>query len=153
MKPSPAFGGNKKMNELKTIVVDDNRVFRETLVEYLRTIPGVSVIAQAESGQEAVMKAEILKPDLILMDISMDAMDGLKAASIIKECLPATKIIFITVHEEETYRYLAALAQGDGFVWKNSIDELPIKIKRIQDSLAHPHTQPRQFTEQPVVPQ
>ncbi len=117
---------------LKTLVVDDNVSFRRVLVEFLKSLKEVQVVGQAENGLEALMKAQVLQPDLILMDISMDEMDGFKAASMIKEKLDKVKIIFITVHKAETYRYLAALMQADGFIWKHSmIEELPEKIERI----------------------
>ncbi len=120
---------------LKTLVVDDNISFRKILIEFLKSLKGIQVVGQAENGLEALMKAQVLQPDLILMDISMDEMDGFKAASLIKDKLDKVKIIFITVHKAETYRYIAALMQSDGFIWKHSmIEELPEKIQRIIDS-------------------
>ncbi|TAK58882.1 MAG: response regulator transcription factor, partial [Bacteroidetes bacterium] len=125
-----------RMIAIKTLVVDDNESFRNILVEFLATMKDVEIVGQASSGREAIMKAQILKPDLILMDISMDEMDGFKAASLIKEKLEKVKIIFITIHKAETYRYIAALLQADGFVWKNSMqEELPMKLQRIKNSL------------------
>lgn len=122
---------------LKTLVVDDNVSFRRVLVEFLKSLKEVQVVGQAENGLEALMKAQVLQPDLILMDISMDEMDGFKAASMIKEKLDKVKIIFITVHKAETYRYLAVLMQADGFIWKHSmIEELPEKIERILEQNA-----------------
>ena len=124
------------MTALRTMVVDDNKSFRDVLVEYLKTMNEIDVVGQADNGLEAFLKAQILQPDLILMDISMNEMDGFKAASMIKDKIPNIRIIFITIHKAETYRYIAALLQADGYVWKNSMmEDLPIKIQRIRDSL------------------
>lgn len=117
-------------------MVDDNGSFRKDLVAYLSTQPDVKVLGEAKNGDEAVVLARSIGPDVVLMDISMPGMDGLEATRQIKEEGLPSKVVIVTIHEEETYRYLAEFIHADGFVSKSSIKrDIPKVLERIKVEL------------------
>ena len=81
---------------VRTIVVDDFEPFRQYLRSMLGRRPGVQVIGEATDGFEAVQKAKELKPDLILLDIGLPALDGVEASKRISRLAPHAKIVFVT---------------------------------------------------------
>jgi DNA-binding NarL/FixJ family response regulator len=76
------------------------------------------LVGQAADGLEAVQKASKLKPDLILMDIGLPKLNGIKAAKRIRQVLPSTKIIFLTVNGEQDVVWAALSGGGQGYVLK-----------------------------------
>jgi len=82
----------------KILIVDDNLGARITIRELLDW-PGFQVWGEAKDGNEAIEKVIELKPDIVLMDINMPGLNGVKAAQEIRRISPATKIVFLTVHD------------------------------------------------------
>src|SRR3974377_1704495 len=103
--PARAFVENEtgmsqisSMSNLKILVVDDHDIIRRGLKELLTEKPGGEVCAEAKTGREAVTLAEQMKPDIVVMDISMPDLNGLEAARRIHKVLPKTGIIMLTLH-------------------------------------------------------
>jgi two-component system nitrate/nitrite response regulator NarL len=96
---------------INVLVVDDHPLFREGVVHSLAAEPGISVIAAAASGMEALALAQELLPDVVLLDISMPGWDGLVTAERIATACPATAIVMLTVSEEHD-KLLAAFKAG-----------------------------------------
>jgi len=109
------------MGEKKRIVIaEDHTILREGLRMLLRTNPDFEVVGEAEDGLEAIRCTETMKPDLVLMDLSMPRMNGMGAIQEIKKKCPETKILVLTVHKTEEY-ILATLKSGaDGYVLKDA---------------------------------
>ena len=82
----------------------------------LRSSPDFSIVAEAADGEEAVRLAEKLKPDIAILDISMPKLSGIEATEMIKDAHPETKVIILTVHEEEEYVYRILRAGASGYV-------------------------------------
>ena len=80
------------------LIADDNRLIRDALCRILEVEEGYELCAQATNGEEAVALAIEHKPDLIILDFAMPVMDGLEAASKLKEIVPNARIILFTVH-------------------------------------------------------
>lgn len=100
------------------LIVDDHEQVRCLLKEWLETVfPDFSVV-EAESGEEAVAVAQAKLPRLVIMDVSLPQMDGLRAARLIKESLPNAAVVVLTMHEEEQYRKNASAAGVSAFVPK-----------------------------------
>lgn len=99
---------------IRALVVDDHALFRKGLAGLLRGADGFAVVGEAANGREAVVKAQALTPDVVLMDVYMPEMDGLEAARRIKLALPGTGIIVLTVsaNDENLFEALKAGAQG-----------------------------------------
>lgn len=86
------------MEKIKVLLVDDNEVVREGLKSILEPQVDIEVVGQAVDGLDAVVKAERLQPDVILMDAQMPKIDGPEATRRIKKNFPDVKVLFLTVY-------------------------------------------------------
>lgn len=103
----------------KVMIVDDHQLFLEGL-KYLLEAYKIEVIGKAKNGREAVTKARILKPDIILMDIIMPEMSGLEALSIIKAEMPDVKVLMLTTSDDDDDLFKAIKYGADGYLIKNT---------------------------------
>ena len=85
------------MTQIRTLIVDDYHLFRQALVDILAPQIGFDVVGEAKDGFEAIEKARIHQPDLILTDMSMPGCDGLEATRWIKKALPEVAILILTL--------------------------------------------------------
>ncbi|RJP32256.1 MAG: DNA-binding response regulator [Actinobacteria bacterium] len=130
--------------KIKVLIADDHRLVREGLVNLLRISPDIEVVGEAGNGEEAVARARSLKPDIILMDISMPGMNGITATQVIGRELPDTGVIMLTMLDQETYVYEAVKAGATGYLLKNAgFEELVKAIKEVHKGGAtlHPEAQ------------
>jgi DNA-binding NarL/FixJ family response regulator len=109
------------MKRIKVLIADDHRDFRRSVHDFLKGLPNVSVVGEAQNGDDAVKKVKKLIPDVVLMDISMPLMDGLEATQIIKRNWPATKVLISTTFDDPVCRKEALSVKADGFILKESI--------------------------------
>jgi two-component system response regulator NreC len=116
----------------KIVVAEDHTILREGLTALVSSNPSLEVVGEAQDGMEAVSLAESLKPDLILMDLSMPRMDGTEAIREIKKQEPSPKIIVLTVHRSEEYLLRALQAGADGYILKDATkSELLLAIDNV----------------------
>ncbi len=135
---------------VRVMVVDDHRLVREGLVGLLRLNSEIEVVGEASSGDEAVARARVLKPDVVLMDISMPGMNGITATKMIKKDLPDTKVIMLTMLDQEGYVYESVKAGATGYLLKNvGLDELVKAVKEVHRGGAtlHPDAQAQMLKE------
>lgn len=104
----------------RIVLAEDHTILREGLRALLSTQTDFNIVGEAEDGREAVRCVEELKPDLILMDLSMPKMNGLEAIKEIKRQTPETRIITLTVHKTEEYILATLEAGADGYVLKDA---------------------------------
>ena len=104
---------------VRVLVVDDHTLVRRGVADVLRDESGFAVVGQAEDGAEAVSRARELRPDVILMDLYMPRLSGLEATRQIKAALPGTRIVVLTVSEEERDLFEAVKAGAEGYLLKN----------------------------------
>lgn len=102
---------------LRVLLVDDARAVREALRELLTDI-GVDVAGEASSGEEAVAVVELLRPDVVLMDLRMPGMTGLEATRAIRHAIPEVRVVIVSAYDDETLREAAAAAGASGYVVK-----------------------------------
>lgn len=107
------------MNDIRVLVVDDQRLVREGIASLLDIQEGIQVVGQANDGQEAVAKATSLAPDVILMDVRMPVMDGVAAAAQIHRRLPACKVLMLTTFDDEEYIVKSLHAGAVGYLLKD----------------------------------
>jgi DNA-binding NarL/FixJ family response regulator len=107
------------MTPTRVMLVDDHQLFREGLANILNNQPDFEVVAEAGDGLEAQIKARRLKPDLILMDVFMPGCDGLEATQRIKQELPQTIIVMLTVREEDENLFQSIRNGAQGYLIKN----------------------------------
>lgn len=109
------------MDPIKVLIADDHRDFRRVVRDFLDRLPNVKVVGEACDGVEAVDKAGLLTPDVILMDIAMPHRNGLEATRMIKERWPAITVLIATMHDNPMYRVQAQEARADGFFLKSAL--------------------------------
>ncbi len=107
------------MSKTRVLLVDDHLLFREGLVNILAGQPDFEVVGEAADGLEAIVKAEELSPDLILMDVTMPVCDGLEATQRIKKELPDVTIVMLTVNDENENVFEAIRNGAQGYLLKN----------------------------------
>ncbi len=106
------------MNPIKVLLVDDHAEFRKVVHDFLAKLPNITVVGEAANGNEALAQVERLRPDFVLMDISMPLLNGFEATRIIKRDWPSTKVLITTANSSEVYRLQADAIHADGFVHK-----------------------------------
>jgi PAS domain S-box-containing protein len=111
------------MNSLNILIVDDNGVVRRLVRELLTTHGGWLVCGEASDGVEGVEKARVLRPDVVLMDISMPRMDGIDATGIIRREVPESKVIIVSQNDSDLVRKTAFAAGAKGIVDKSNISK------------------------------
>src|ERR1039457_5299184 len=107
------------MPKKRVLLVDDNSVVRSLVRQLFELEPDFEISGEAENGRDAVEKAENLKPDVIILDLSMPVMTGLDAAPLLRKLLPDTRIILFTVQEGSEVERLARAAGIHAVVAKN----------------------------------
>jgi len=115
------------------LLADDHAVLRSGLRALLNLEPDMEVVGEASNGREAIELGQTLKPDVIVMDISMPEMDGLAATKAIHEMGIPCHIVILTVHGEEDYLFQTLQMGASGYVLKSSADtELMDAIRAAQ---------------------
>ncbi|MFI5522971.1 response regulator [Streptomyces platensis] len=105
---------------VRVLLADDHPVVREGLSAMLESDPGIEVVGQAGSGEEAVTLTERLVPDLVLLDLRMGAMDGVAATGHILRRSPRTKVVIVTTYEDDADILRAVEAGAAGYLLKGS---------------------------------
>ncbi|MDX1599970.1 MAG: response regulator transcription factor [Anaerolineales bacterium] len=118
---------------MKVIVADDHSLFRDGLVSLLEAADH-EILKQVGTGAQAVEAVKRLQPDLVLLDNTMPEMTGIEALAVIKEHSPDTKVVMLTVSEDDEDLVRAVQAGADGYLLKNLDGE---EFLRMLDGLAH----------------
>lgn len=121
------------MKKIRLLLADDHTVLRAGLRMLLNAQPDMEVVGEAVDGAEAVERALELKPDVVLMDITMGSMSGLAATREIKDRIPQTRVLVLTMHDDEEYLRQMLEAGATGYVLKRAADtELVVAIRAVQ---------------------
>ena len=104
---------------IRILLVDDHHLVIEGLRAVLSTDSDIDVIGEARSGKEAVRAVELLKPEIVLMDIRMPDMNGIDATRQVKQVAPSTSVIMLTMYENPEYLFDAVKAGASGYVLKD----------------------------------
>jgi DNA-binding NarL/FixJ family response regulator len=116
----------------RVVIAEDHTILREGLRALLSSNPGFHIVGEAEDGLEAIQCVQTLRPDLILMDLSMPRMNGMDAIKEIKKRCPEIKVLVLTVHKTEEHILATLQAGADGYVLKDSTSsELLMAIKSV----------------------
>jgi len=110
---------------IKVFLVDDHQVLLDGMVKLIEDHPYMNIIGAAKDGREALKQIQALQPDIVLMDISMPNLNGLEATRLISEASPKTKIVILSMHENEEFLRRALKAGAVGYLLKDATaDEL-----------------------------
>jgi len=110
---------NQASRPIRVLVVDDQALVREGLAIILDAQPDIEVAGQAEDGRQAIKLAAQLDPDVVLMDIRMPLMDGIKATRQIKETHPQTQVVILTTYSEDELIFEGLRAGALGYLLKD----------------------------------
>jgi DNA-binding NarL/FixJ family response regulator len=108
---------------IKVILADDHRIFRKGLKALLSEKEHIEVLAEADDGDEALKKASQYKPHIVIMDIGMPKMDGIEATRQIKERVPDTEVVILSMHAKKAYIDQVLKAGAKGYVLKDSDED------------------------------
>ncbi|HAX47444.1 MAG TPA: response regulator transcription factor [Ignavibacteria bacterium] len=111
------------MKTTKILIVDDHEVVRDGLRNILTSLDNISIAGEAGNGEDAVKMYSSLKPDLVIMDISMPGMNGIEATRVIKEKDPDARILILTMHDNQEYLNQIIRSGAKGFILKNTDKE------------------------------
>ena len=129
------------MAKIKILVVDDHAVLRDGVRALLGLHDDLEVVGEASEGKEAVVKAQELMPDVVIMDIAMPGMDGLEATRRIRKKHPKIKVLVLTQHDNKEYILSVIKAGASGYVPKRALgSELVSAIRSVKegDSFLYP---------------
>jgi DNA-binding NarL/FixJ family response regulator len=104
---------------VRVLVVDDQRLIRESIASLLDIQPGISVVGTACDGRDAIDKALTLGPDVILMDVRMPTMDGIEAVTILGHRAPDCRVVMLTTFDDEEYVVQALRSGASGYLLKD----------------------------------
>ncbi len=117
----------------KVLVSDDHQLLRQALRRALED-SGFDVVAEAGDGEEAVRLVSVLRPDVVVMDVTMPVLDGIEATRRIHAATGHTKVLVLTMHDEDALRVKALRAGAVGFLTKDSaMQEVVETVRRVAD--------------------
>lgn len=121
------------MMKLRILLTDDHTLFRQGLRSLLDAEYDMQVVGEAHEGGEAVQKALELRPDMVLMDIGMPGLASFEAVRQIRKQLPDTKVVFLSMYDDEDYLHQCLESGGSGYLLKDSpADQLVAAIREVR---------------------
>ena len=118
--------------EIRVLIADDHALFRRGLQMVLDAEPDITVVGEAGDGAAAVDVAAATTPDVVLLDVRMPKRSGIEACAAIKEAVPSSKIIMLTMSDDEADLYDAIKAGALGYLLKDiEISEVPASVRAV----------------------
>ena len=118
---------------IRVLIADDHTLVRESLAGMLQADGDVQVVAQAADGMETIEKAIAARPDVVVTDISMARLNGIEVVRRLHEALPQTRVLVLTMHQEDEYVLQAVRAGASGYLVKDSAaSELLAAVRSLQ---------------------
>jgi len=107
---------------IRVLLADDHTILRAGLKMMLSVQPDIEIVGEASDGRQAIAEAQRLQPDVILMDITMPELNGIEATRQVKKLLPETRVLVLTMHENEEYLFQVLRAGASGYILKEAAD-------------------------------
>jgi DNA-binding NarL/FixJ family response regulator len=120
------------MNKLRILLADDHPMVRSGLIKLLEPYKEFVVVGEAGDGEEAVKLTKKLEPDIVIIDLSMPKLSGIEATKLIRKNNPTTKVLVLTMHDNEEYVYQIFKCGAGGYMLKNTgKDDLAAAIRAV----------------------
>ncbi len=126
--------------QIRLLLVDDQSFVRKFISKSLESVTNLKIVGTAENGQQAVEQVELLQPDVVLIDIEMPEMDGVKATDIISQRFPNTKVLVLSSHKDSDRLQKALYAGAKGYLLKGS------PVEELTDAICSIHKGYTQFS-------
>jgi DNA-binding NarL/FixJ family response regulator len=121
------------MDVIRVLVVDDHELVRKGITRMLNDEKGIEVLAEASTGEQAIVLARQLQPDVVLMDVKMPGIGGIEATRKIVKALPGVQVLALSVYEEEPFPSRLLKAGAAGFLSKGAeLDEMLRAIRAVK---------------------
>lgn len=118
----------------RILIADDHQVFREGLRRLLEAEDGLAVVGEAENGRDAVERCEHLKPDVVIMDITMPSLNGIEATRQVRSSCPETRVLALSMHSDRRFVHQMFAAGASGFLLKEgAFEELARAIRVVRE--------------------
>jgi two-component system, NarL family, response regulator DegU len=128
------------VKKTKIVIIDDHQLFREGVKRILDFEPNFEVVAEAEDGTEALTVVKEHQPDVVIMDINMPKINGVEATKRLVEAHPDTKVIILSIHDDENYVTHALKTGACGYLLKEmDADTLIEAVKVVAEGGAYLH--------------
>jgi len=118
------------MKDIKVLIVDDHSLVRQGLKQIVELESDIKVIGFAADGEEAIVKVQELKPDVVLLDVNMPKLNGIQTLRRLKDIDRTTKVIMLTFHDDREYLFETINLGANGYVLKDAESEALIKAIR-----------------------
>jgi two-component system response regulator NreC len=129
------------MAETSVLLVDDHTVLRTGLRLLLEAQPDIKVVGEAGDGLDAVSLAERLQPDITILDLTMPGLSGLEVLSSLRKIAPESRVLVLTMHDDESYLYRALRSGAAGYILKKAADiELLSAIRAVMRGEVYVHS-------------
>lgn len=122
MNAPTVFGAQPLGRKVRVVLADDHAILRSGLRMLLEASGDIEVLAEAADGVDAIRLAKELKPDVVVMDVNMPRVDGLAATKEIRHALPRTKVLILSMNDEDEYLFKALKAGGSGYIHKREAE-------------------------------
>ncbi|HLC29875.1 MAG TPA: response regulator transcription factor [Dehalococcoidia bacterium] len=119
------------METLRVLIADDHAIVRAGIRLLLDSQEGIEIVGEAKDGAEAVAKTRELAPDVVLMDVAMPGLSGLEATREIRQKNPDTRVLMLTMHDDEEYFFQAVSLGASGYILKEATPEEVVSAIRI----------------------
>lgn len=122
---------------ISVLIAEDSELTTTVLKSMLSKVPDFSIVGSATSGTEAIESARALRPDVVLMDIGLPGISGIEATQKIKEIRPETRVVVLTVHDNDDTVFAALAAGAHGYCLKTvNAEQLSLAIRTVYDGAA-----------------
>ena len=111
------------MDPLRILIAEDHPLFRKGMMSLLASVPDFEVVGETTTGEEAVVRAAQLQPDVMLMDLQMPEVNGIEATRRILQKSPSIRVLVVTLFEDDDSVFMALRAGARGYVLKDADEE------------------------------
>lgn len=120
------------MHQIKVLIADDHTLFRQSLRRTLELDSKISVVGEASTGSQVIEQAREFRPDIVLMDIRMQNVDGIEATRQLRHDIPDIGVIIVTMYDDDKLLFETIKAGANGYVLKTTpIDKLLMNIRAV----------------------
>ncbi len=125
----------------RVLIADDHAILRAGLRLLLEAQPDMEIVGEANNGAEVLAQAETVQPDLILLDLTMPGLGGLEVLPLLRQRSPHSRVLILTMHDDEGYLHQALQAGAAGYVLKKAVDsELVNAIRAVTRGETYVHS-------------